>query len=88
MTAEEVFLGDIAADPSNAAVRLIYADWLQDQGWATARKLYPHLSPKGRVIAWTSDDHWNMRYRRSGLPPSYDRGRTATAGSGCVQSRE
>jgi uncharacterized protein (TIGR02996 family) len=77
MTTEEAFLGNIAADRFNAAVRLIYADWLLEQGredesyawrWATARKLYPHLSPKGRVIAWTSDDHWNRRYRRSGLP--------------------
>jgi uncharacterized protein (TIGR02996 family) len=77
MTTEEAFLHDIAAAPFNAAVRLIYADWLLDQGredesyawrWAAARKLYPYVSPKGRVIAWTCDEHANMRYRRSGLP--------------------
>jgi uncharacterized protein (TIGR02996 family) len=77
MTTEEAFLGDIAADPSNAAVRLIYADWLLEQSredesyawrWATARKRYPYLSPKGRILAWTCDEHRNVKYRRSGLP--------------------
>jgi uncharacterized protein (TIGR02996 family) len=63
MTTEEAFLGDIAADPGNAAVRLIYADWLQEQGredesyawrWATARGKYPYVSPKGKSIYWDS----------------------------------
>jgi uncharacterized protein (TIGR02996 family) len=60
MTTEEAFLGDIAADPGNAAVRLIYADWLQEQGredesyawrWASLpRFIFEALLPEPRGL--------------------------------------
>jgi uncharacterized protein (TIGR02996 family) len=65
MTMEEAFLGDIAADRFNAAVRLIYADWLLEQGredesyawrWATARGRYPFVSPHANDVWWCCCD--------------------------------
>src|SRR4051794_13210120 len=32
MTADEVFLADVVADPADGAARLVYADWLEEHG--------------------------------------------------------
>jgi uncharacterized protein (TIGR02996 family) len=61
MTTEEAFQADIQANPGDASLRLIYADWLQEQGredlaiayrWSAKHDFCPYVSPKGRIVGW------------------------------------
>src|SRR4051812_20018743 len=60
MTQADVFLADISARPDDEALRLIYADWLEDQGEADLAALVRLEIQLRPLSLWSSE-----RYRLS-----------------------
>jgi uncharacterized protein (TIGR02996 family) len=63
MTTEQFFLAAIAADPEDRQARLIYADWLEDQGDARAELI--RIMEEMHTLAPYSDRFWELRWRRA-----------------------
>lgn len=58
---EEAFWSAIKANPFDTLPRKVFADWCDENRhsslafalrWSAERKLYPHVSPGGRVVTW------------------------------------
>lgn len=67
-TIADSFLADIIANPSDDTARLIYADWLEENGQeARAACIRHQISFRGGVCGWTAD---TMKQDEVGpLPP-------------------
>src|SRR5262245_677778 len=74
---ERALLEDIAADPTNDGLRLVYADWLEDRGTSEAVARAEFIrSQLGRA-----DEYWTNRerdllaeYGEQWAAPLYERG--------------
>jgi uncharacterized protein (TIGR02996 family) len=64
---EEAFLRAIAAEPHDAGTRLVYADWLEDQG--DERAEFIRAVEEMRALPAFSDRYWELRARRDELKP-------------------
>jgi uncharacterized protein (TIGR02996 family) len=71
---EETFLQAIRQSPGDAATRLVYADWLEDNGHAERAELV-HVAESMREMAVFTDDYWHLKSRRNELrkqcPPDW-----------------
>jgi uncharacterized protein (TIGR02996 family) len=65
MTDHEAFLTAIAADPRDRATRLIYADWLEEQGDARCELI--RIEDDLRTLPPTDDRFWQAKQRRNRL---------------------
>lgn len=65
MDTETAFLATIAADPADAAARLAYADWLQEQG--DPRGELVRLEEAARRLPAFADGFWETKPRRDEL---------------------
>lgn len=62
---EAGFLQDILAAPKDTALRLIYADWLEDRG--DARGDLIRVSERMRQVPVYSDEYWQLKVRQTQL---------------------
>lgn len=58
MTQDEAFLSAIAESPDDDALRLIYADWLQDHGDPRRSTGTPESSPSARTSRGWALSRW------------------------------
>jgi uncharacterized protein (TIGR02996 family) len=65
MPTHESFLAAIAAEPHERDARLVYADWLEDQGDARAELI--RVMEEMHALAPYSDRFWELRPRRAQL---------------------
>jgi uncharacterized protein (TIGR02996 family) len=65
MPTHESFLAAIAAEPHERDARLVYADWLEDQGDARAELI--RVMEEMHTLAPYSDRFWELRPRRAQL---------------------
>ncbi len=66
---DDAFLRGIAETPDDAALRLVYADWLEDHGHA-ARSEVVRVCERMRCVPVFSDEYWLLKARRNELRPS------------------
>jgi uncharacterized protein (TIGR02996 family) len=68
MTDEDAFQLALDADPSNHATRLVFADWLEEQGdwraegyrWMGANEKWPCPPERSKSNGWYSENRWHF----------------------------
>ena len=65
MSSEHAFLATIEAQPDDRAVRLVYADWLEERGDPRAELI--RIEETMREIPVTSHHYWDLKPRRGAL---------------------
>lgn len=74
MSDEATFLAAIQTTPSDVALRLIYADWLEEHGQQGSSELI-RVSETMRDLPVFSDEYWQLKARRNELrmacPPDW-----------------
>jgi uncharacterized protein (TIGR02996 family) len=65
MTSEASFLQAIAASPEDRAVRLVYADWLEDRDDPRAELI--RIEEEMRTLPVVGDRYWRLKPRRNQL---------------------
>jgi uncharacterized protein (TIGR02996 family) len=70
MSDEQRFLAALADRPEDRTVRLVYADWLEEQGEPRAELV--RIEEEMRRVAVHSDRFWELKPRRNELRKAYD----------------
>ena len=68
MSDEPHLLRAIAETPDDAALRLVYADWLEDNG-EPGRSELVRVCERIRGVSVFSDEYWLLKARRDELRP-------------------
>jgi uncharacterized protein (TIGR02996 family) len=71
MVDEQSFLAEIEAHPEDRAVRLVYADWLEERGDPRGELI--RIEEEMRQAPVHEDHYWNLKRRRNELRPRGDR---------------
>jgi uncharacterized protein (TIGR02996 family) len=80
MSDESIFLKQIAAHPEDRAIRLVYADWLEDRGDPRAELI--RVEEAMRSVPIFSDRYWELKPRRNALRPAFEPELLAALGYG------
>ena len=76
---EDAFLRCIAETPDDAALRQVYADWLEDHVQPASSELV-RVGERMRRVPVFSDEYWPLKARRNELRPARPVGWLAATG--------
>src|SRR5436309_3198756 len=68
MTHEDAFLLAVRENPGDGGLRLVYADWLEENGDQARAELVRVCEAMRRVPVY-SDEYWRLKARRNELRP-------------------